>query len=559
MSTRVRALRFVTGSGAREMSRELVTIDAERLQVDRGAAAPAAYVVRNADLESFRDLKGLVIDRGLKHEKKGLSGLLLGHQAIPLLTGSFRARGQLTRAVRTLLGNAIRRADRNVYLIGAPDDLFESLCALEDKEPPVVPLGREIRTLADEQFSAERILNLLSPYTVPPALERQFIGKSIEAQLVRQLIVRAAHHHDPTLIVGDTGTGKEVVARAIHTCNDHRRREHFLPVNCGAIPHDLFEAELFGYVPGAFTGALRVGKKGLWVAAGGGTLFLDEIGDMPLDMQVKVLRAIDTGRVRAVGGEQEVKVEARILAATNRDVFAMVQAGHFREDLYYRLRPFMIRTPALRDHPEDIPLLAQVFWREIVRDPDACLPAQVLGALGRHRWPGNARELRAVLVSLHGLFGKTDLTLAHLSAVFQLQGYPATDDVTRELDEVRRHRVDCLRHLRRADEVVRACKVVIEARMRRRVRDARPPSIEASLAQRITELDVLCQQPLLFHTTSAFSDVHRLQGDLRGFYARLGGDGKEATSYWIKTLSPQLRCALGTIMREVERILRKIQ
>lgn len=161
------------------------------------------------------------------------------------------------------------------------------------------------------------------------------------------------------LILGDTGTGKELVARAIH---DHsaRRAKRFMLVNCGAIPYDLLESELFGHVKGAFTDA-TYDKPGLWELADKGTLFLDEIGDLHPNHQVKILRALEDKKIRPIGGTKEIEVDARIIAATNRDLFSMVQARQFREDLYYRLCPFPIYTPTLPDHPEDIPTITQTL------------------------------------------------------------------------------------------------------------------------------------------------------------------------------------------------------
>jgi DNA-binding NtrC family response regulator len=216
-------------------------------------------------------------------------------------------------------------------------------------------------------------------------------------------------------VQGGTGTGKEVVARMIHNLSS-RAAESFVPVNCGGIPPDLLESELFGHVRGSFTGALR-DKTGLWTLADAGTLFLDEISDMPLPHQVKVLRALEDGCFRAVGGEREIKSGARIIVATNRDLWQMVETGRFREDLYYRLFTFRIRTPALREHPEDIPELAAHFWRRFAGDKTPPLPAEVLQELKTHSWPGNARELRSFLINVLTLADGRSVTIQMIRAV----------------------------------------------------------------------------------------------------------------------------------------------
>jgi transcriptional regulator with PAS, ATPase and Fis domain len=200
------------------------------------------------------------------------------------------------------------------------------------------------------------------------------------------------------LIQGESGTGKEIVARQIHALSG-RRAETFVPVNCGGIPTELFESELFGHMLGSFTGAARA-KKGLWTLADKGVLFLDEIGDLPLHHQIKVLRALEDGCYYAVGAESVTCSKARVIAATNRDLAEMVSNGRFREDLFYRLFTFRIRTPALREHRGDIPQLALHFWESIGERSTPPLTHAVLDALSEYRWPGNARELRSFLINL---------------------------------------------------------------------------------------------------------------------------------------------------------------
>jgi two-component system response regulator PilR (NtrC family) len=187
-------------------------------------------------------------------------------------------------------------------------------------------------------------------------------------------------------------------------------------VNCGGIPANLLESELFGHKKGAFTGALT-DKDGLWTLASTGTLFLDEIGDLSRQHQVKILRALEDGKYRSVGGTDEIKSRARIVAATNRDLAKMVAAGQFREDLYYRLFTFRIRTPALRDHPDDIPEMAARFWQDIAKRECGPLPANVMEALKGYRWPGNARELRAFLINVYMLADSKPVTLPLIHAV----------------------------------------------------------------------------------------------------------------------------------------------
>jgi transcriptional regulator with GAF, ATPase, and Fis domain len=198
------------------------------------------------------------------------------------------------------------------------------------------------------------------------------------------------------LIEGPTGSGKELVAEALHRLST-RSRKPFVAINCAAIPEALLEAELFGHTRGAFTGAVQ-GRTGRIEAADGGTLFLDEIGEMPLSLQAKLLRFVEYGELQRVGDNDAVKVDVRILAATHRPLAEHAQNGGFRSDLYYRLAVFLIRTPSLAEHAQDLQLLVEHFLQKMGRDiPVKRVDSSALNKLAAHDWPGNVRELEHVL------------------------------------------------------------------------------------------------------------------------------------------------------------------
>lgn len=241
------------------------------------------------------------------------------------------------------------------------------------------------------------------------------VGESPAMRQLRDQVAMAAPTNGRVLIYGENGTGKELVARTIH--NLSRRRNHaFVEVNCAAIPEELIESELFGHVRGAFTGAVA-DRRGKFEAADGGTIFLDEIGDMSLKTQAKVLRVLQEQTLEAVGGTTRIKVDARVLAATNKDLQSEIRAGNFREDLYFRLNVIPIFVPPLRDRHEDIPLLADHFMAEFAREygrRPKTFDAGARGALQRYQWPGNVRELRNVIERLvimvpGDLIGASDL------------------------------------------------------------------------------------------------------------------------------------------------------
>jgi DNA-binding NtrC family response regulator len=232
------------------------------------------------------------------------------------------------------------------------------------------------------------------------AVEREatfgdLIGTSPAMREIVALVKKVAFSRSSVLITGESGTGKDVVARALHYGGG--RRDHpFVPINCTAMPEGLLESELFGHVRGAFTGA-HATKKGLFEEADGGTLFLDEIGDMPLGLQGKLLRVLQDREVRPVGGNRGIRVDVRLIAATNRDLQAEIEARRFRKDLYYRLAVIPIHIPPLRERPEDIPPLARAFLRKHAEGEARELSPGAMERLMRWRWEGNARELENVI------------------------------------------------------------------------------------------------------------------------------------------------------------------
>ncbi|POA28131.1 MULTISPECIES: sigma-54 dependent transcriptional regulator [unclassified Pseudomonas] len=230
------------------------------------------------------------------------------------------------------------------------------------------------------------------------AIDRRLLGDSVPMRNLRTQIDKLARSQAPVYISGESGSGKELVARLIHE-QGPRSSQPFVPVNCGAIPSDLMESEFFGHRKGSFSGAIE-DKPGLFQAANGGTLFLDEVADLPLAMQVKLLRAIQEKAVRSIGGQQEAIINVRILCATHRDLDAEVAAGRFRQDLYYRLNVIELRVPPLRERRDDIELLASHVLKRLAAGsglPAVHLHPQALDALKHYRFPGNVRELENML------------------------------------------------------------------------------------------------------------------------------------------------------------------
>ena len=247
-----------------------------------------------------------------------------------------------------------------------------------------------------------------------PQLFRSLVGTSRKVQHVRELMSQVADKDVTVLITGESGTGKEVVARNLHY-HSPRREQPFVPVNCGAIPPELLESELFGHEKGAFTGAIS-SRAGRFEMAQGGTLFLDEIGDMPLNMQVKILRALQERTFERVGGNKTYHADVRIIAATHKKLETMIESGDFREDLYYRLNVFPIEMPALRERVEDLPLLLNELISRLENEQRGSIRfnSAAIMSLCQHNWAGNVRELanlveRMAIMYPYGVAGVKDL------------------------------------------------------------------------------------------------------------------------------------------------------
>ncbi|WP_428267908.1 sigma 54-interacting transcriptional regulator [Haliangium sp.] len=260
------------------------------------------------------------------------------------------------------------------------------------------------------------------------------VGQSTAMRATFALLEKAAARDVKVLLEGETGTGKSAAARSVHS-ESARRDAPFVRLNCGAIPAPLLESELFGHVKGAFTGALD--RPGAFEAADGGTIFLDEIGEMPLDMQVKLLTVLDDQAVRRVGSNQARPIDVRVIAATNRDLRTEVNAGHFREDLYYRLAVLRVRMPALRERPEDLPVLARSLLADLARPGesfDHLLTEELIDTLRRAAWPGNIRELGNYLEQCMVFDAVQPLDMNGLDS---LDGDPDAADVHRDDDAAR--------------------------------------------------------------------------------------------------------------------------
>lgn len=281
----------------------------------------------------------------------------------------------------------------------------------------------EIRALMEElQRTKQKVRQLESKYSFD-----DIIGESAALTQAINLAKVAAVTPANVLLRGECGTGKELFAHAIHEASP-RREMQFIRVNCSALPESLLESELFGYTEGAFTGARKHGKKGIFEEASGGTIFLDEIGSMEVSLQAKILRVLQEGEIVRIGEARPIPVDVRIIAATNADLEALITAGKFRKDLYYRLNVFPILVPALMDRREDIPLLAQYYLNRMGHDYNrvgAYLTPEAAVVLQQYDWPGNVRELKNVIARALINLKKEETMVEVRHLMFSLNNGPA--------------------------------------------------------------------------------------------------------------------------------------
>src|SRR5512141_2740314 len=307
---------------------------------------------------------------------------------------------------------------RQAFKLGAFDYLEKPITERE-KLLVAVRNALALRRLADENATLRR-----------EAGASELLGEGPAMRALRALVARAAPTEGRVLVTGENGTGKELVARALHQ-GSRRKEGPFVKLNCAAVPSELIESELFGHEKGAFTGAAAA-RRGKFELADGGTLFLDEVGDMPPAMQAKVLRALQEGEIERVGGQQTLKVDVRVLAATNKDLQAEVAAGRFREDLYYRLAVVLVHAPPLRERKEDIPELADEFlaeaWERNGRRPMTFARDAYL-VLQSHDWPGNVRELRNLVERVAILCDGPVIGALDVSAVLPAARPPRPDRI----------------------------------------------------------------------------------------------------------------------------------
>lgn len=408
-----------------EEQRERLFIDIEGILL---------FLSKLADLLASKIEQGRILEE-MKNQAEKLDHVInLMDQGVLIVTKYFKVLQANEHALRTLnlngldeLPSSVEKWIRKIIKL----DKIENEHFIIQTRPRETKVIVTKRPINNEEF----LISIQDVDTIQTIAEnvqlekrkvfRSIIGSSPQLEQVKEFALRAAQSKSTILLQGESGTGKEVFAKAIHHASE-RNRDSFIAVNCGAIPENLLESELFGYEKGAFTGANKIGKVGKFEIANGGTIFLDEIGEMPLPLQVKILRVLQENEIERVGGTSPIKVNVRVVAATNRALDKMVEEGTFREDLYYRLNVIPISIPPLRSRPEDIFTLCDFYIKEfnvLFNKSIKGFDEKITKKLFEYPWPGNVRELKNFIEYLFNFVREDFVTWDH-----------AKDLITRKLN-----------------------------------------------------------------------------------------------------------------------------
>jgi len=546
------ALKFASGFAKGQYERHRLTIESSGdLDRIRSEQTQSVFVISENAIEGLLLFGDVVEDLGRKHPKGGLNRRMLSHRKIPLIVGTYTEPGRVVQGVDALLMGAVEAADTNIYFVAVADTIFRML------DPGEEHVGSGKAPSVGEAFKDWILSNPENKLTDEERAKIPLVGTSSDIELVRAMIKVAAQCDFPVLILGETGTGKELVASAIHRLSRRSKKGELLAINCSAIASELLESELFGIIGRTVTGVSET-QLGLWVKAGKGTLFLDEIGEFSLDHQSKILRALQEGKVRPVGGKDEVRVEARIIAATNRDLHGMMRAEKFRDDLYYRLNSLPIYIPPLRKHPEDIRELALHFWREATEDENAKLSSDLLDELQRYRWSGNGRALGTMMQRLSALTRNrskvtvNDVRILHdYEAHFEAMSKEPTlhDDAL-----LRQLRLDHLKQvisdLRRLDDGCRALRAVQDSR------EGMTSLLTMLFPTFIAELESLSGQVNRFRSVETPDSIFRLLDKVKDFMARVSVDSGSVDECWETIVAQKYNETYKHLLEEIGRILK---
>ena len=521
----------------------------------RSRTSGSVFVVEDSELARLHSLFSDVTEKPRTKHPSSLLGKYLGERTkIPLLACGYSSTARLLSSIRRFQQTA--ESNGNIFFLGVNGSILGELRRMAGEKVIHKEHRKKAPAIGRTESSGaggRAVLDRLFDPQKDQVLAADYWGTSAKARLVRALVIRAAACKSPVLILGQNGTGKEIVARLIHTESRGKCGGKFVAMNCAAIPAELFESELFGSMKGAFTNA-HENRRGAWQMADGGTLFLDEVGDLAPEHQAKILRALQENRIRPVGSEVDVPVDARIVAATNRDLAALIESGRFREDLYYRLAHFLIRTPSLREVEEDFDYLAQHVWEDTCGDGRQRLPGDVIKLLRAQPWPGNVRQLSALLARVFNLFGKENPTRADFEMALQMDciNHPSAPKTSRMA--IRVHQFECMQHLRWTAEVVRGCEVLLEDICGGKMLNGDGSELLDAFDSRIGHLSTLTLKPLLFNQSSVFDEVSALSAKLDQLAREVRTDSRAGCERWRVDMKRRCRRTLKALFSAISKL-----
>jgi transcriptional regulator with GAF, ATPase, and Fis domain len=393
------------------------------------------------------------------------------------------------------------KEDNPVCVISLDDEMFTQIADTYLKPGETNETGKQDLTLNWAES--------LSQLPVVQEISKVIVGNSSALKITRAMIYTLAQKSKVVLILGESGTGKELIAEQLvrHSVTN---KKPFIVVNCGAIPETMLEEELFGHVTGAFTDAKK-DRAGLFEAADGGTIFLDEIGDLPLVSQAKLLRVLDKKETRRLGSNDNKTLDVRVIAATNRDLHKMMEEKTFRQDLYYRLEKFVIRTKPLSDFPDDIPVIASHIWTNVLKNTPP-LNNEFLKLLTTMKWPGNVRDLKNALDRIGDFFPGVPLSEEHIRIIQQLMEEERSDapwihpvSYKKLFDE------ESMKRIILSHRIIRGIKIRVRPLLNVEYQSKAGPSemkkIQQSLTQELKKLDELLIEPVFFKSLQLYDHI----------------------------------------------------
>ncbi len=579
MASFIRALEFIPVGdlpgvvSAYPVQRQIDTEDRDSFLASLATlGSPAVCAILEAEAKEVTQYGDLVRDNGAitDHDNMDLSRLLsrglrkdtdkpvrFGKSVYTSAKRLIGGAGKVWKAIKRSQTESEEKrevTDQYIFMFRVPDALFDSIweneAGPEGRRETLPNLGTEVEI--DEEL-AGMISRLPERVTrdVAVAAIRKYYGSSRKARDVRFDMVRVSTQNDPVLIVGASGTGKEVVAQSIHVLSGLENKP-FVAAHAGAISSELCESTLFGYVKGAHNQAEA--DKGGWIAeAEGGILFFDEIGDMQLEHQQKLLRWIETGMYMPVGAAKDIGSNVRVVAATNRDLEAMVDAGTFRLDLFNRISALHVVTPSLEECSGEARFLAQIFWKEIAGAEAKSLSESALKAIDAHCWRGNVRELRGVLRSLLSYNSWIDTAPVEENlkkAWCKVGGVGKRVKSVAGTGEGSTHRAECLQHLRRVDEANWACESMLKSLFR----DGRQTNVVETardLISYVEQMQYLQKVPSLFHEKGLFDGTVYLVDKLIWFIRILEKHPDRAAYHWQSDIAPLFDLVRTVVLSEI--------